>query len=390
MNEVQQLLNQIPIRQDFISTIMLLGVIQGFFMSLVIALRRNATTQAVQIFGLFVFILSLICFDVYLCYTRLMKYILPLNDSTEPLVLLLGPLIYFFVLSVLKREKITLRTHWIHLVLPILYFISQLGYFLAPIGVKLNAYLGAYFPEMPHVEVHQPFYYNFFYIKDEFRWFILFSFVIYFLLSIRVVIHSTFNISKEGFWKVKSDKYGFSNSIVVLFLLMLLIIFSVYLTYDNDLGDHFIVIFISLSMFVYSFFMLSESRFFEKSWIADKYETSGLKSNQSEVLQKIKDFVEKEEYYFNKESSLKDLSTQMGLPSNYVSQTINNQTGQNFNDFINAYRIEEAKKRLLHQDFAHLSVSGIGDTVGFKSKSAFYNAFKKHTQMTPTTFVKQG
>ena len=60
----------------------------------------------------------------------------------------------------------------------------------------------------------------------------------------------------------------------------------------------------------------------------------------------------------------------------------------NFNDFINQYRVEEAKIRLVDPEYSNLTVAAIGNSVGFTSKSAFYSAFKKHTQLSPSAFIK--
>jgi AraC-like DNA-binding protein len=61
---------------------------------------------------------------------------------------------------------------------------------------------------------------------------------------------------------------------------------------------------------------------------------------------------------------------------------------RNFFDFVNRYRIEAAQKILRDETKGHQSVHFIGETVGFKSKSAFYAAFKKHTGCTPAEFRK--
>lgn len=58
--------------------------------------------------------------------------------------------------------------------------------------------------------------------------------------------------------------------------------------------------------------------------------------------------------------------------------------GQNFCDFINSYRVEEAKKILLKKN--NLSIEGIGYEVGFKAKTTFYTSFKKFTGKPPTKY----
>ncbi|MEO0901295.1 MAG: AraC family transcriptional regulator, partial [Bacteroidota bacterium] len=138
--------------------------------------------------------------------------------------------------------------------------------------------------------------------------------------------------------------------------------------------------------FTIAYIILGESRFFEKSWIADKYETltaSGLPFDSIEAL------VIEKSYFESPSASLKDLAHQLNTNTNQLSKTINVHTGGNFNDYINQKRINEAKNRLLDKDFGHLTVEAIGNSVGFNSKSAFYTAFKKFTNTSPSAFLKE-
>jgi AraC-like DNA-binding protein len=59
---------------------------------------------------------------------------------------------------------------------------------------------------------------------------------------------------------------------------------------------------------------------------------------------------------------------------------------QNFSDFINFYRVEEAKKMLQDPRCAQKKIIALAFEVGFNTKVAFYNAFKKFTHMTPAQY----
>ncbi|MBO6532900.1 MAG: helix-turn-helix transcriptional regulator [Muricauda sp.] len=384
MNDVTAILDQIPIRYDLASHIMLLGIVQGFFLALVIFLRAKRDS-AIIFFGWSLLVQCLVFLDIYLCYTGLMKYTMHLNDSTEFLVLLIAPTLYFFLFALLERKPIGLKQHWPHFILPLLYVISQVNFYTSPIEVKINAYLGAYHNDLGFLEVPGTMDYSYHHIKDQFRWLVLISFAFYLILSLLLVLKSR----KKGWTKAKNikvDKYIFSRNTVIFFLVILLTIFIIYLNFDDDGGDHIIGIIQTATIFITSYFILSESRFFEKSWIADKYETLSGTSVQFRTLEA---FIEDSQYYTHQDISLKKISEQLDTNSNTISRLINSETGNNFNDYINQKRIALAQARLFHPEFQQLTVEAIGESVGFRSKSAFYSAFKKHTGQSPSAYMKE-
>ena len=388
MEHLQHIIDQIPIRHNVISQFELLGIFQGFFISSVILLKTYNKKVPIKFLGLFLLIYTLVLLDSYLCYTGLMKYVIDWNDSTEPLVLLWAPLFYLFILGVLERKPFNFRKHWHHFLLPLVYFITQFGYYMHPKSVKLYAYLSAYFPdsERPDIPVGLNFWYQ--NIKDHFRWILLISFLIYTFLSLRVIIRNSKKSFVEKAKKDGSSKLKFSKNLFGLFIILLPIVIVIYLNFENDLGDHYISILQTIFLFSVSFMLLFESRFFEKSWLADKYETLTILEEPVSILD-IKKYIEKESYFISESVSLKNLSGLLGANPNYVSKIINQSTGKNFNDFINEYRVELSKQRLMSDDFKHLTIEAIGNSVGFKSKSAFYSAFKKQTQTSPTVFIQE-
>jgi len=73
--------------------------------------------------------------------------------------------------------------------------------------------------------------------------------------------------------------------------------------------------------------------------------------------------------------------------TSYVSKTINDGFGKNFNALINEYRIEEVL-RLFHEgQHQTFTIESIYQKAGFKSKSSFQKAFKAKTGVTATYYL---
>ena len=122
-----------------------------------------------------------------------------------------------------------------------------------------------------------------------------------------------------------------------------------------------------------------------------KYEGSGLTSAQSKAyLSQLFRFMEQEKPFLEEGLTLKDLAERTGISLRDLSRIVNEKLHKNFNDFINFYRVEEAKQLLLLQGEKEMSILDIAFEVGFNSKSSFNSVFKKQTGMTPSFFKKKG
>ena len=87
--------------------------------------------------------------------------------------------------------------------------------------------------------------------------------------------------------------------------------------------------------------------------------------------------------------SLVKLAGLMKISTHILSYVINSGFDENFYQFINRYRIEEAKKLMIDSETDRLSLLGIGFSVGFNSKTVFNTTFKKVTGQTPSEYKKQ-
>jgi AraC-like DNA-binding protein len=134
---------------------------------------------------------------------------------------------------------------------------------------------------------------------------------------------------------------------------------------------------------------LSQPEIFSLAEEKQKYISSKLTEKDSaNYLEKLKSAMEKSRLYLNPELTLKDLASDLSVPARHLSQVINENFHLNFYDYINCYRIEEAK-RILAGDSSGKTVLEILYETGFSSKSSFNTAFKRFTGETPTRFKRR-
>lgn len=109
-------------------------------------------------------------------------------------------------------------------------------------------------------------------------------------------------------------------------------------------------------------------------------------AHMKQVADKLKRAMEDKQLYLEEDLSLKRLSDVTSVTENHISETLSQHLQTNFFQFVNGYRIEQAKSLLLTTED---NVSTIAYGVGFNSKSTFNAAFKKSTGTTPTSFRNQ-
>ena len=121
-----------------------------------------------------------------------------------------------------------------------------------------------------------------------------------------------------------------------------------------------------------------------------KYRASSLTAEDADRHQKtLLAYMKDSKPYLDPNLKLMDLAEALAIPMKHLSQVINQRFHKNFFDFINAYRIEEVKARIVENPVGAQTVLDIMLDSGFQSKSSFNKAFKKHTGTTPSHFRKK-
>jgi len=114
---------------------------------------------------------------------------------------------------------------------------------------------------------------------------------------------------------------------------------------------------------------------------------ASVSSEDTSLVDALNKLMSEDFAYTNHDLRIADLAATLKVPEYQLRRTINRSLGhQNFNQFINRYRVEEAARRLVNEPRA--PVLTIALDVGFRSISSFNTAFRTHYEKTPTDYRK--
>lgn len=102
----------------------------------------------------------------------------------------------------------------------------------------------------------------------------------------------------------------------------------------------------------------------------------------------LTDLLAKEQPFLDPAIGLKTLAAYLDIHPNKLSWLLNEHFGKNFNEFINAYRLEAFKAKALDPANSHLTLLGLAFESGFNSKTVFNAFFKKMEGNTPSNWLK--
>ena len=114
----------------------------------------------------------------------------------------------------------------------------------------------------------------------------------------------------------------------------------------------------------------------------------GLPPDLLPTREKLLTLMADERPYLEPELTLAELAQRLRTNPSVLSKVINAGCGQNFNDFVNTYRVAEARRLLQDPARAHYSLVGVALESGFHSKSTFNRVFKKLSGQVPGEVVR--
>ena len=357
-----------------------LGGLMGIVLFIVTLSKSQKSKTIKYSLAAFLIVWSIVVLSGTLIYSGKVIYAIHLFRLDSPIHYLMGPTVYFFTLSTLKAEFRFKRVHLLHLLPFLMNFIEFLPYYFSSADFKLSNYENL----MTQGSVVMPLHY---FLKTS-------SLLAYFVAQL-------FLFKKYQFKKLQENK---TNQYQVSWFLLYFgsqFILTTTSLIDHLSGLHFfgdpyqfmmkmIAFFLYCIMIGLLFFpnILYGNAVAEQE-IKDKYSYSKLSNEDKiEILNNLNTYMKgADKPFLNEKIAMAEIAKIIKVTTHQISQVINEKTNLNFNDFVNSFRIEEAKLMLLSNTYTKLTIDAIAQKSGFRSKSAFYVAFKKHTGNTPKEFI---
>jgi AraC-like DNA-binding protein len=356
----------------------LLGAVQALLLAVALVSIKGGHKTANRLLAAFALIIAVLISGHILISTHYVELFPHLSRVNHPFDFLVAPLFYLYIRTLLTRNPLSKRDllHFAPFALCVLYLIP---YYLKSREYKLANYFSYQYAQW-------------YYVRSALT---LLLAVVYLTCIVFMLVKFIRKIKKESSPAERAILFQ-ARFMVFTFLALLLIAilrylfdlrFPGYMRYTN------LILPLGATIFVYTmaYFGLRKLEWPEMGTAepAKKYERSTLTPERSErYLKKLLQMMETEKPYTDGDLTIQKLAEKLMVSPQHLSQTINERLNQTFSEFINIYRVEEAKRLLLHAKKKHYSILAIAEEVGFNSKSSFNAVFKKHTSSTPSEFRK--
>jgi AraC-like DNA-binding protein len=106
-----------------------------------------------------------------------------------------------------------------------------------------------------------------------------------------------------------------------------------------------------------------------------------------QLEQDLQNYFNQNKPWLTQNLNIWEVAQHLGTNRSYVSNVINEKFGCNFNQFVNSYRINEAKHILNNNN--QKTIAEISELAGFGSVNSFIRIFKKIEKCTPSEFRKK-
>jgi len=309
---------------------------------------------------------------------------------TYPLLFCMGPLYLFYCRYLLYKDYHTSYKSLVHFIPAVAVLLLMLPFYLVPAtekvaymqGLSSNGTLKIPIGQLVFMAVH------------------VFQTAAYVWVSYQFI-----NKREEDLKRISSDVFAvkkldwlrsFSFYFAVYQLLYLVLVVVLTFAKSFQIQVDYVMLFItSVSLYLIGYVAIGNPEIFRGTQELDTTESFDndaappKNGNRFPALkEKLLLYMETNKPYLKSDLKISELADSLDVPYYHLSQLINSEFSVNFYDFINKYRVEEAKK-LLVEDTRNYKILAIAFEVGFNSKATFNRVFKNATDLTPSEFKEK-
>ena len=356
------------------------GII-GFFVAIVLNLRKKGDTIANLLIGVFVLFHSLFILHLSLYLTNYSFYLPHSYWATITFSFAYGPLLYFYFKRISEKHNFRWKDliHFAPTLALIIYFIPI---YILPSEVKLHKIFNVNqdFASTLNVIIA---------IKAM-------SILIYGILTLRIYLlnrRKNLKLSERMLkWQRNMSILNLTYALSYIVYAVILATHVVFIRENNFMLYSQVVLLASIVLYV-AYTAYVQPRLFSKKYLFDqliKYKKSGLnESFSNDLKQQLLHMLNEEKIYKINNISLDVLSDKLSTTRHNISQVINEHFEINFFNLINRYRILEAQQIFKEDWQQNLNIIDVAYEVGFNNKVTFNKAFKEETKLTPTQFLRR-
>ena len=292
---------------------------------------------------------------------------------------ILAPLIYIYIKSIFLSDKNFLKKqlfHFIPFVIYQLFYIVPIivNYFIEPNIFNYIDYVDLYFNQGLVQDIYSVSY-------------MYLSLKLFYRISGTLKHEYSFMNEKDFIW-IKNFLWSF---LMVVLVDLILVICKIVFGYIANWDGFITVVFLIIAMVYLGYYGLTQSTIFLPDFlITEKKSKINISVKTQKELEdlkmKLESLMKQDKPYLIPELTLRHLSENMDISERKLSMLLNEEMNTSFYDFINKYRINEAKDKLNSSVSDKYSITGIGFNCGFNSKSSFYRIFKNETGMSPSVY----
>lgn len=314
---------------------------------------------------------------------HLYRSIQSIAGFTRGMTLFLGPLFYLYTLSIVKADFKFRWSHLLHLVPYLLAWVliseQNRGMEREDIVVLLDEFVANGRPAGPLFLTRYSLY--------------IVHLLVYFFLARKQMKLSVVNPKNDLIISV-SQRIGWLKLLTWLLIFLaasqsFFIVKALSTGYYNIYGNFALTL--TTSAFVY---MAAYQAILNKDSLLPDFQTKYSSVNIDEgkrqgLIKQLLSLFETEKIFINPNLKASDVAERLKVPTHVLSTLINKDLNKTFFELLNQYRVEEFIRIAADPKYAKYSIMGIANEVGFNSKSSFNTAFKKHSGLTPSEYLKQ-